>query len=115
MKKYALIAEALLVTGIIAYVLMTAGTGMAGAALTGRIVAESAPADDMYKMFLCPCCNQALDKKNVCCGMAEEMIKFIDSQLATGIPKDDVAIKTAEKYGINSVAEPKRELVKAEM
>src|SRR3972149_644628 len=61
--------------------------------VTGNVVAESASADDMYKMFLCPCCGNPLDKNNICCGMAEEMIKYIDSQMARGVSKDEVVLK----------------------
>ena len=82
---------------------------------TANLIGLSAPPDDIYKMFLCPCCGQALDKKKICCGMASEMIKFIDSLIASGLSNEEVIIKTAEKYGINSVVEPKRAAVQAEL
>src|SRR3989338_9325069 len=83
--------------------------------ITANLIGVSASADDIYKMFLCPCCGQALDKKNICCGMAREMINYIDSLIASGISNDEVIIKTAEKYGINSVVESKRAEVQAEL
>ncbi len=82
---------------------------------TANLIGLSASADDIYKMFLCPCCGQALDKKKICCGMASEMIKFIDSLIASGLSNEEVIIKTAEKYGINSVVESKRAAVQAEL
>lgn len=82
---------------------------------TANLISLSAPPDDIYKMFLCPCCGQALDKKKICCGMAREMINFIDSLIASGLSNEDVIIKTAEKYGINSVVESKRANVQAEL
>ncbi len=82
---------------------------------TANLIGLSAPPDDIYKMFLCPCCGQVLDKKNICCGMATEMIKFIDSLIASGLSNNVVIIKTAEKYGINSVVESKRAAVQAEL
>jgi len=47
--------------------------------------------------------------------MAREMINYIDSLIASGISNDKVIIKTAEKYGINSVVESKRAAVQAEL
>src|SRR3989338_1670646 len=82
---------------------------------TANLIGLSAPPDDIYKMFLCPCCGQALDKKKICCGMAREMINFIDSLIASGISNDEVIIKTAEKYGINSVVESKRAAVQEKL
>src|SRR3989338_1293006 len=64
---------------------------------TANLIGTSTSADDVYKMFLCPCCGQVLDKKKICCGMASEMINFIDSLIATGISKDDVIINSTEK------------------
>ncbi len=82
---------------------------------TASLIGLSASPDDIYKMFLCPCCGQPLDKKKICCGMATEMINYIDSLIASGISNDDVIIKAAEKYGINSVVESKRAVVQAEL
>ena len=76
------------------------------------ILPDSASADEVYAMFLCPCCGQPLDPKKVCCGMAQDMINYINSLLSSRISKDEVVIKTAQKYGINSVIESKRSLVR---
>src|SRR3989338_10399543 len=57
---------------------------------TANLIGTSASADDVYKMFLCPCCGQVLDKKKICCGMAREMISYIDSLIASGISSDEV-------------------------
>jgi len=126
-KKNMIYAAAILaVMGLFAYfvignadkALETTGNDILGNIAAGSvnaIITESAAAEDVYEMFLCPCCGQALDKNNICCGMADEMIKFIDSQLNAGLPKNEVVMKAVEKYGINSVAEPKRALVKEEL
>src|SRR3989338_1271801 len=82
---------------------------------TANLIGVSASPDDIYKMFVCPCCGQVLDKKKICCGMAREMIDYIDSLIASGISNDEVVLKTAEKYGINSVVESKRIAVQAEL
>ncbi len=77
---------------------------------TGALTSPSknVSAEEIYPMFLCPCCGQPLDKNNICCDMAKDMIAFIDSQVAAGLSENDVIMKTVEKYGINSVIEPKR-------
>ncbi len=82
---------------------------------TANLIGLSASPDDIYKMFLCPCCGQVLDKKKICCGMAQEMINYIDSLIASGLSSDEVIMKAVEKYGINSVVESKRAEVQAEL
>ncbi|MEK6887638.1 MAG: redoxin domain-containing protein [Candidatus Aenigmatarchaeota archaeon] len=104
-----------LIGSFFAYPIISADASKVSKTITGNVIAESAPAEDIYKMFLCPCCGQVLDKKNICCEMAGEMISYIDSQLGAGLSKNEVVMKAAEKYGINSVVEPKREAVKAEL
>ena len=107
-KIMAIVVAAVLIGGVFVFLGMREET----MPVTGNIILESAPVDDLYSMFLCPCCGEVLDKENICCGMAEEMIKFIDSQLASGLSKNKVVIKAAEKYGMNSVIESKRSAVR---
>ncbi len=76
---------------------------------------QTVSAEEIYPMFVCPCCGQPLDKKNICCDAARDMIDYIDSQVAEGLSKDDVVIKTAEKYGMGSVVEAKRDEIKAKL
>ena len=45
---------------------------------TGSFLGLPEYPDDITTMFLCPCCGQALDRKNICCGMASDMIAYID-------------------------------------
>lgn len=116
MKKYmfAIAIMAIIIGGFFAYSFIFLDFNKTKN-ITGNIISESASAEDIYSMFLCLCCGQALDKKNICCGMAGEMISYIDSQLTAGLSKSDVVIKTANVYGINSVIESKRDAVKAEL
>src|SRR3989338_8773166 len=118
-KKNIFIAAIILVvfiSGYFTYGIMNSNADKNTNAMpTANLIGLSASPDDIYKMFLCPCCGQILDKKKICCGMASEMIKFIDSLIASGISNDEVIIKTAEKYGINSVVESKRAEVQAEL
>lgn len=105
----------ILILGGFAYTTMAKGANKLPVAPTGNLIAESAPVDDIYAMFLCPCDGMPIDKNNPCCAMAVAVMKFIDSQLALGLSKNDAIIKTAEKYGLSSVAEQKRDAVKAEL
>lgn len=59
-------------------------------------------AEEIYPMFLCPCCGKPLDKNEICCGMAEEMIKYIDSLIKPGMSKDKVVLAYVKKYGLDS-------------
>lgn len=75
-----------------------------------NLSAETVSADEIYPMFLCPCCGQPLDKNNICCGMAKEMIDYIDSLVAQKLPKDEIILSFVKKYGSNSfVDKNKRE------
>ena len=69
---------------------------------------ETVSAQEIYPLFLCPCCGQPLDKNNICCGAAQEMIDYIDSLVVQGLFEADVIVKTVEKYGITSIIESKR-------
>jgi peroxiredoxin len=86
--------------------------------LSGNVVAKAGAFDDIssdgvYGMFLCPCCGEPLDKASPCCGMAQEMIDFIDSQIASGMSKDDVILGAAKKFGLGAVVEAKKSQVRA--
>lgn len=62
-------------------------------------------AADIYPMFLCPCCGKPLDEKNICCGMAEERIKYIDSLIKPGVSADGIILAYVKQYGANSFAD----------
>lgn len=62
-------------------------------------------AEDIYSMFLCPCCGKPLDKNEICCGMSEERIKYIDSIVGPGVSKDEIILAYVKKYGLNSFAD----------
>ncbi len=60
-------------------------------------------AEEIYPLFFCPCCGQPLDKKNICCEMAEEMIYYIDSLVDRNLSEEEEAIISfAKEYGLNS-------------
>lgn len=66
---------------------------------------ESVSAEEIYPMFLCTCCGIPLDKKEICCEMAQERIDFIDSLTSQGTSKDEIVLAYAKKYGLNSFAD----------
>lgn len=59
-------------------------------------------AEEIYPIFLCPCCGQPLDKKNICCEQAQERIDFIDSLTAQNLSEKEIISAYAKKYGLNS-------------
>lgn len=74
-----------------------------GAALISPVLAE-----EIYPLFLCPCCGEPLDKNNICCAQAQERIDYIDSLVKIGESKDAVILAYAQKYGLNSFADKKQ-------
>ena|SRR3989338_7739750 len=112
-KKYVYLAAVLVmfIIGIFAYLLLAKNNKNP----TGAVSLEPVSGEEIYPLFLCACCGQPLDKNNICCGMAEEMINYIDSLVNAGLSKNEIIIKTAEKYGINSIIEPKRAEIEAEL
>jgi hypothetical protein len=57
--------------------------------------------DDIYPLFMCPCCGNPLDPENICCGQAKERIDYISALSDTGISNKEVVLTTVKKYGIN--------------
>ena len=73
-------------------------------------------AEEIYPLFFCPCCGTPLDKKNICCGEAEERINYIDSLIAQNLSEKEIIISFVKKYGINSfVDENKAKEIKEEL
>lgn len=65
---------------------------------------KTASAAEIYPEFVCGCCGASLDPNNICCGMAGEMIDFIDAQVSAGLSKDEVIVKAAKEFGMDSFA-----------
>ena len=80
------------------------------------VLGEPALAEDMYPMFFCPCCGEPLDKKNICCEMAQERIDYIDSMVVKGMPEKEIQLEYVKKYGLNSFIDAtKGEALKEEL
>jgi cytochrome c-type biogenesis protein CcmH/NrfF len=74
---------------------------------------EPANAEEIYKMFICSCCGRTIDAK--CCGMAREMVSFVDEQVDAGLSKMDVILGTVKKYGLPSLVESMQDEIKVEL
>ena len=99
---------------IISSLALNIGPGNFFKELINSTIIKSVSAEEIYPMFLCPCCGQPLDKKNICCGMAQEMIDYIDSLTAQNLSEKEIILTYIKKYGINSfVDKKKQEEVKA--
>lgn len=70
---------------------------------------EPAIADNIYPMFFCPCCGQPLDKKNICCPMAQERIDYIDSLTEQKLSEKEIILAYVKKYGMNSFVDKRRQ------
>lgn len=70
---------------------------------------KTVSAQEIYPMFLCPCCGQPLDPKNICCPMAKERIEYIDSLIKIGGSKEEILLAYAQKYGLNSFADKNKQ------
>jgi len=69
--------------------------------ITAAII-QLASAQEIYPMFVCPCCGSPLDPKNICCGMAQERITFIEGLTAGKLSKEKVVAAYVKKYGLDS-------------
>lgn len=79
---------------------------------TGNIlgpIIQTASAEEIYPMFLCPCCGQPLDKKNICCDAAQERIDYIDSLAAKNLSEKEIILDYAKKFGLNSFADKNKQ------
>jgi len=70
--------------------------------LTSAALISPVLAENIYPMFLCPCCGQPLDKNNICCGMAKERIDYIDSLAAKNLSEKEIILAFVKKYGMDS-------------
>lgn len=77
---------------------------------------EKASAAEIYPQFICTCCGKPLDKNNMCCGIAKDMIAYIDSKVNEDLSEDEVVLATVKKYGLKSLgSEIKKEEVKKQL
>jgi hypothetical protein len=67
-------------------------------------VAPSVSAEEIYPEFICACCGKTIDQ--CACGMVAGMKSYIDGLVDGGLPRDEVILKTAQKYGISSLRDP---------
>jgi hypothetical protein len=74
--------------------------------------------EEVYPLFMCPCCGTPLDPSNICCGLAKERIDYISALSDAGISNEEIVLTTVKKYGINMLInesmkdEVRKELVK---
>jgi len=67
-----------------------------------NVIIQPVSAKEIYPMFVCPCCGKPLDPNNICCGMSQERITFIDGLTAGKLSKEEVVTAYVKKYGLNS-------------
>lgn len=69
-----------------------------------RAIIPAVSAEEIYPRFVCTCCDQPLDKNNICCGIAEDMIHYIDEQVGQQKTEMEVMLATVRHYGMESLA-----------
>lgn len=79
------------------------------ASTVNSVKADNNSTEDIYSLFICPCCGKPLDKKNICCPMAEERINYIDSLVQTGKSEKEIILAYAKKYGLNSFVDKNKQ------
>jgi len=79
-------------------------TGSVGSSLIKTVSAK-----EIYPMFICPCCGKPLDPKKICCGMAKEMIDYIDSLVAKNLSEKEIILSFVKKYGLNTFADKNKQ------
>ncbi len=61
---------------------------------------ESVSAQDIYPLFICPCCGRPIDTG--CCGMAKERKAYVDGLVQGSLSEEKVIMAYVEKYGLDS-------------
>jgi len=114
--KIVIILGVILGLSLIANVILV-GKNNLGELVTGiaNVISKPVSAQEIHPLFVCPCCGQPLDEKNICCGSAKDMIDYINDLVDAGLSKNDVIIKTVQKYGLTSVIESKRAEIEAQL
>jgi hypothetical protein len=100
--KIGLLVGILLITVVVAFAVSNGGIP-SGPESTQFSFTVPASIDEVYPLFMCPCCGQPLDPERICCGQAKERIAYIDALSDAGISNGEIVLTTAKKYGINSL------------
>ena len=69
-------------------------------------IIQPVSAAEIYPEFICSCCGKPLDPENICCGDMRQKIEYINQQVNANLSKDEIIMKTAKKFGLNSLARP---------
>lgn len=79
------------------------------ASTVNSVKADNDSTEDIYSLFICPCCGKPLDKNNICCPMAEERINYIDSLVQNRKPEKEIILAYVKKYGLNSFTDENKQ------
>lgn len=64
------------------------------------VQAEPVLAEEIYSLFICPCCGQTIDVE--CCGMSAERRAYVDGLIQGDLSKDKIIMAYVKKYGLDS-------------
>lgn len=68
--------------------------------LNSDSVIETASAQEIYPLFLCPCCGKPISTE--CCGMAVERMAYVDGLVQGNLSEDEVIMAYIRQYGLDS-------------
>jgi hypothetical protein len=97
--KIVLLVVFLVLSSAVAYVYSGSVTPNEDASQFSNVV--PANIEEVYPLFMCPCCGTPLDPNNICCGLAKERIDYISALSDSGISNDQIVLATVKKYGID--------------
>ncbi|MDP3882931.1 MAG: DUF1573 domain-containing protein [Candidatus Staskawiczbacteria bacterium] len=80
-----------------------------GDRIAGISIIETVSAAEIDSMFFCPCCQNPLDKENICCGQAQERIDYIDLLISKNFSKKEIISDYVKKFGIDSFVDEAQE------
>ncbi len=100
--------------GLVAFLILaiflglTAKGSLWGGKMADLVIVKPALAQDVYPLFICPCCGKTIDVG--CCGMSKERMAFVDGLVGSGnLSEDEVVEIYVQKYGLNSFIDESRQ------
>ncbi|MEE8403134.1 MAG: DUF1573 domain-containing protein [Candidatus Hydrothermarchaeaceae archaeon] len=75
---------------------------------------EPVSPDEIYKMFMCPCCGNPIDSN--CCGTSVERQNYANALIDAGLSKEEIVMRMVLRYGVTSlINESDKDEVRAEL
>lgn len=106
-----IILVAFIFVAVVGMIFLPGGKGKLMTAGKAVGLIQVVQAEEMYPMFLCPCCGEVLDPKKICCAMAQEMVDFIGALSQKNLTKNEAMLEFVKKYGLNSFVDKEQQKI----